>query len=477
MGRSIEPFTELPRLPSGTVLDKHAGAVMTAAREHGRMVHTLSHDGLSESYAVSWAVGADVIGYTFLVQDRSWIFQSPVSWYRQKRAWDVTPTYELDASIDLDRPAVSGCLFCHAGSARAIPDRTDQFEPGSLTAISCERCHGPSEKHLSSPVPGSIVNPAKLNGPERDSICEQCHLEGEVRILNPGHGWWDFRAGQKQEDVFVTFVRSRSERGTKAVSQAEQLADSRCARESGGRLWCVSCHDPHGERTTAASVRKVCMSCHADLFAENRHQPAGDCLPCHMAKLRADNVAHAAVTDHTIPRLPGNALEPRYGLRAWREPDASLRDRDMGLAMINAGSERRDGALMKDGYNLLAGWYRAYGTQDPDVMSALGSVLLDMNEADPAASLFRAASSLQPSRAEDLYGLALALNKQGHADDAIAELRRAIAVDPSYRNAYLMLAQIYADRQQPGMRTGVIEDYLRFMPESILFREMLGQPH
>ena len=476
MGRSIAPVSELPHLPSGTVLDKHASTVMTSGMHHGRMIHTLNRNGLYESFDVSYAVGADVVGYTFLVQHDSWIFQSPVSWFREKNAWDVTPTYELDSTIDLDRLAVSGCLFCHTGSVRPIPGRDNQFEPGSLTAISCERCHGPVEKHLSSPVPGSIVNPAKLAGPERDSICEQCHLEGEARILNPGRRWWDFHAGQRQEDVFVTFVRSRTERGTKAVSQVEQLADSRCSRESEGRLWCFSCHDPHGERASAASVRKVCMSCHADLFAANHHEPAGDCLPCHMPKLRADNVAHAAVTDHTIPRLPGSALEPSFGLRAWRDPDASVRGRDLGLAMINAGSERRDGALMKDGYNLLAGWYRANGSHDPDAMSALASVLLDMNEPAPAVSLFRAASVLQPSSAEDIYGLAIALNKQGRVDDAIAELKRAIALDPSYTSAYLTLAGIYAGHQQFAMRTSVLEDYLRFMPESIRFRELRG-PH
>jgi hypothetical protein len=60
--------------------------------------------------------------------------------------------------------------------------------------ISCERCHGASEEHLRRPVQGSIINSAKLTGPTRDSICEQCHLAGVTqRILNPSKEFDDFR--------------------------------------------------------------------------------------------------------------------------------------------------------------------------------------------------------------------------------------------------------------------------------------------
>jgi len=47
---------------------------------------------------------------------------------------------------------------------------------GDAEAITCERCHGPSEKHLADPRAGTIVNPSKLAPAARDSICEQCHL-------------------------------------------------------------------------------------------------------------------------------------------------------------------------------------------------------------------------------------------------------------------------------------------------------------
>jgi hypothetical protein len=76
-----------------------------------------------------------------------------------------------------------------------------------------ECCHGAADEHLRRPVPGSIVNPAELALAKRDSVCEQCHLAGEVRAQSPD--------GQ-----------------IKVVSHVEQLALSACARRSGGRSWC-----------------------------------------------------------------------------------------------------------------------------------------------------------------------------------------------------------------------------------------------
>jgi hypothetical protein len=71
-------------------------------------------------------------------------------------------------------------------------------------AITCERCHGSAEKHLSDPRAGTIINPAKLEPAARDSICEQCHLLGVGRVLNPGRKFGDFLPGQSLEDVFTT---------------------------------------------------------------------------------------------------------------------------------------------------------------------------------------------------------------------------------------------------------------------------------
>jgi len=103
---------------------------------------------------------------------------------------------------------------------------------------------------------GSIVNPAKLSPARRDSVCEQCHLAGAARVLNPGKSFTDFHPGELLENVFTTYVAAlpaRDAEALKVVSHAEQLARSRCARESQGRMWCGTCHDPHVQPADAAA--------------------------------------------------------------------------------------------------------------------------------------------------------------------------------------------------------------------------------
>jgi len=91
-------------------------------------------------------------------------------------------------------------------------------------SISCERCHGPGEAHERLPGVGSIINPAKLAGAARVSICEQCHLAGEVRISNPGKSIADFQRGQLLEDTYTIYIAAQPAGGTlKVISHSEQF--------------------------------------------------------------------------------------------------------------------------------------------------------------------------------------------------------------------------------------------------------------
>ena len=113
-----------------------------------------------------------------------------------------------------------------------------------MQAITCERCHGDGAAHVRRPSSKNIVNPAALSGAARDSVCEQCHLEGETRILNPGKSLDDYRPGEPLEQTLVTYLFRRAEAEKRAVWRME-TAESKCARGSNGKLWCRSCHRPH----------------------------------------------------------------------------------------------------------------------------------------------------------------------------------------------------------------------------------------
>jgi predicted CXXCH cytochrome family protein len=258
------------------------------------------------------------------------------------------------------------------------------------------------------------------------------------------------------------------------VSQTELLAESQCARRSGGRLWCGTCHDPHGsEPNRAQAVKQVCLSCHAGLFTAGRHAAAAECVTCHMPRLRPGNVAHAAITDHSIPRVPrgrepeapGASPEPK----AWREPDPALVGRDLGLAYFDLAEQEHAASDLRLAYGILSRLPRDE-RQDPVVEADLGSVLLADGQTDWAARLFARAAQQEPSNARYVYCLGTALERAGKTQEAIRQLERSIALDPSQPDAYLELAQFYKQAGQDAERRRVLQEYLRFMPQNIQLR-------
>lgn len=469
MARSLS--TAAPQ-PDGRM--HHAASDSEISIRHnaaGVMIHRLTSRGLTAEYPVAYAVGAGKVGVSYLIAIPPYLFQSPVSYYSQAAVWDVTPGYEPERVLDFTHPITEGCVFCHANKVNLVAGTDNQFKQPALTPISCERCHGPVEEHLRKPVAGSIVNPSKLPPVARDSVCEQCHLEGEVRILNPGKHWQDFQAGAELESVFSTYlVRTPASAGEKAVSHSEQLSLSRCARESGGRLWCGTCHNPHSDASNRQeAVRAACLTCHAALFSAGQHQPASECVSCHMPRVRPNNVAHAAITSHRIA-LPSvqaaSAVKPVGSeLTAWREPAPGLAARNLGLALFQTGSSKNWDQIYRS-YQILS----HLPQRDPQVLATLGSILLEQKHADIAASLYKQALAEQPLNPRFVYLLGVALNAQGKHEAAIGELRHSIELDPSQPDPYRKLSEIYDGLGLNSLSKETISEYLKFMPQNMALR-------
>ncbi len=307
MGKSIsapEP------LPPGRVVHDASGSVISIRTQNGRMIQNLAERGLTADYSIAYQIGSGAKGRTYAVEIGNYLLESPVSWYRT-RGWDISPGYETLQLIDFDRPVTDSCLFCHAGQAKFSDADGRRLASPTVTAITCERCHGPGDAHVRHPSAKNIVNPARLMGPERDGICEQCHLEGETRIVNPGKTLHDYRAGESLEQTLVTYRLKQTGQVRPAVSQVEELAESRCERASGGRLWCGSCHDPHGANADRQRhIRDVCTSCHPVLSKPAHPAGQAECVTCHMPKRTTSNIAHVSVTDHRIHRPAGDIEIP-----------------------------------------------------------------------------------------------------------------------------------------------------------------------
>ena len=318
------------RAPSGKFIHSGSNTRFSIESSNSRMVQRLERNGIAAD-DLPYAIGSGAHAFAYLIEIGSHLFQSPLGYF-PGRGWGMSPGYEDSKTPDFDRPVTPECLFCHAGKARPVAGTYNIYQnpPFEAEGITCERCHGPAEAHVRAPLPGSVINPAKLPPRARDSVCEQCHLSGEDRVPNPGKQLNDFRPGQDLEEVYSVYVYDHSrdssaERALTVVSQVQQLALSRCARESGGNLWCGTWHDPHEQPANPKMYfRARCLSCHGAALTKSHPKPNEDCIGCHMPRRAVTDGAHTIFTDHDIARRPpseaGTHVPPKPGsLMAWHE--------------------------------------------------------------------------------------------------------------------------------------------------------------
>ncbi|HTP87212.1 MAG TPA: cytochrome c3 family protein [Bryobacteraceae bacterium] len=471
MGNSIAA----PKLQGpGHVMHDPSGASIAIEERDGRMIHSVTQGAFTAEHAVDYQIGANLLGYSYIVRIGDYYFQSPASWYKHN-GWDISPGYQYMKAIEFDRPINEACLYCHTNATQFSGPDGRRVASATLEPISCERCHGPSREHLRRPGPGTIVNPAKLAGRARSSVCEQCHLEGDARVLNPGKTLSDFHAGQRLENVLTVYVANRQETGANVVNHVEQLAVSRCARESGGKMWCGTCHDPHGEPVDRkAQMRGICRSCHPSLSREVHRGDELDCVSCHMPHSPASDIQHSAITDHRILRRPLALQQPSEAaiehLEAWADPPAEVRQRNLGLAELLVSILKHVPQLAAPGLSLLENLGPGSAANDPLVLEALGSARVNRGDLREGIGFHEQAAVKQPGSADYAYNLAVDLRAAGDIEGAQREYKRAIANDPSLSRAYLDLAGTYYYQRRDTDALAVLNLYLKFNPESIAFR-------
>jgi hypothetical protein len=452
--------------PEGAFEHPASTARFSIRNAGGGTWQSMEKAGRSESLPISYVIGSGshAFGYVFAVGDH--LFQSPLSYYTLRRMWDMAPGYEQSTDPDFSRPVTPECLFCHSDKPRPVPNTVNTYQspPFEGSGIQCDRCHGPAEAHLRRPAPGSIISPARLALRQRDSICEQCHLTGEVRIPNPGSAISDFLPGQAIEDVYTVYVaRHDSDKTIKVVSHVEQLALSACARSSNGKLWCGTCHDPHETPIHPAGYyREKCLSCHGATF-EKAHEKAHaasaqDCITCHMPQRPAKDGGHTAFTDHRISRRPEVEVDTSLSdeLIAWHEPDARFRERNLALALVTAGMENHKSSQVVRGYRMLNKLEKDF-SGDAATLTALGTILLTAKEPAEATRRFKRALELRPDYAPYEVNLAAALLDQGDVKEATRHLERAVQLDPLLQQAVQLLRQAYVAQG----RTAQAEDLIR----------------
>jgi tetratricopeptide (TPR) repeat protein len=484
MAQSMGPPS---RGPSGNFYHEVSGTSFTIESSPGRMIQKTERDGLASQNAIAWSIGSGTHAVAYLVQVGNHLFQSPLSYYATS-GWGMSPGYEKLKNPDFERAVRPQCLSCHAGEVRPIAETLNAYEnPPFAEGISCERCHGSASAHLRNPVPGSIINPAKLEPRARDSVCEQCHLDGEVSIPNPGKETTDFRAGERLEDVYTVYVYQSSRDPAKPnpltiISQSQQLALSKCALNSANKLGCGTCHNPHAlPKEPVAYYRDRCLNCHGAALLNSHPKPNQDCFGCHMPRLPVGRGAHTIFTDHRIaiytPRelarlrstSSGNGSAPATNkdeLVPWRNPPPKFADRNLGLAYALIGRRLDASAFVRRGYDLLLSASSDF-PNDPALLRAMGNAMTGVKAEASAQALFSRVLSLKPNSALVYYDMAFAAAQTGNTARAVEYLEKALQIDPFLVTPYRELARLYVINGQSALARETYGRFLKAFPESI----------
>lgn len=448
---------------------------------------------LNGEVKLEYFIGSNTRGRTYLFERDGYWFEAPVNWYAKKRVWDMAPNYQGAREMPLTLPVDANCLHCHAsGVAVALPGARNHFAgpPFARGGIGCGSCHGDATEHLRTNGKAPVLNPAKLDAARRDSVCLQCHLEGETAIYRPGHSLAGYHPGDRLFDSVAYFVH-QGEIGPegRATSQYEALLQSACKRASGDRMTCTTCHDPHASHAAAAPAERVayyraqCLSCHTGAkFATEHHPEQQDCASCHMPRNRSEDVAHEQVTDHRI-QIPGRSagFEAKNGALVPIGAEA-VSDRELGLAyaqMAHRGDRssgetaqmflRKAEALEASGtkdaeLHTELGFldqesadihaadreYRAALVADPDDGTARGDLAVlfaGTGDYDTAVRLWQKVFDADPAQAAAGYNLALGQCRLGRKDDAETTLKRLLSYAPDNQRARALAAALAGGAQ------------------------------
>ncbi len=399
-------------------------------------------------------LGSGDLGRAYLYQvDGQW-FETRINYYTLAHRWQMAPGNEGEKWMSSPLQIDASCLHCHASAVQTpLPGSENRFEglPFRQAGVGCTSCHGDPAQHVATFGAVPMVNPAKLAPRQRDSVCLQCHIEGNAAVFRAGASLSQFRPGDDLSQYVTYFVEASAQSGgQRAVSQYEALMHSACKKASGDRLTCITCHDPHYTPSAAERVsyyRSKCLMCHTGVKMATEHFPKQpDCTACHMPTLKTTDISHNELTDHDIQARPmvngpspkltdmpnTDVLVPVFGEQTG--------DRALGLAYAQL-ADHGDRAAGEKALGLLK-QAEHVGKNDEQVHTQLG--FLDQMSGDYKSAGEEYAAALAEDRDDvtAMANLAVLDAAAGRADAAVSLLKRAIQDDPSQTAAGLNLAFI-----------------------------------
>jgi tetratricopeptide (TPR) repeat protein len=427
-------------------------------------------------------IGSGHRGRTFLYNEDGRWYELPINFYTRRHTWDMAPAFDNAAFMPAPLPVDPNCLHCHATQVQpSLQDARNHFAstPFRQGGIGCSQCHGDPSQHLARNGHGPILNPGKLQAPQRDSACIQCHLEGDAVVYRPGRSLAQFVPGDNLSDIAVYFVRANPPgNGARATSQYEALLRSACKRASGDRLTCTTCHDPHSDPAPAERVlyfRQRCLSCHNQPRMAAHHPEQPDCAHCHMPTQKTLDISHEQVTDHDIgahPPAPQSISHPATdSVRLIAVGNVAAGDRELGLAYAQFAL-RGDRKAAETAFHLLSGLPPSTHP-DVDVSVRLGYLQQVAGDLTRARTSYATALSADPWEPTALANLAVIDAGSGRVPEATRLLERLVAADPGQTAAGLNLAFIECNLNQPAEARQLLDRLRRSNPDDPQLRRFL----
>jgi len=277
-----------------------------------------------------------------------------------------------------------------------------------------------------------------------------------------------------------------------AVGQVEQMYASRCFQESGGKLGCISCHDPHDYPDPAEKIdyyRRRCQVCHPDSGCKlepsvrRMKSPEDSCIECHMPRFPTADIAHAAATDHRIPRLPGKSkaaptgrlsISQKYSISLFPEensPDPE-KDRDLGIALSELARQNRNPRPAAQALDLLEPGLDRW-PDDVPAWEAKGYALWVLNQPRPALLAFEKALAIKPRRENSLIRAASLAAQLHQTETAIGYWKKAIEVNPWNWQFFNVLAFLLDEQKDWKTAAEQCQKALALNPTSLETRQLL----
>jgi hypothetical protein len=480
MGRSMSEITPalLQRIPTSASifdarLNRHFEIFARDNNLYQNEYETTADgkDAFRETRKLEWIIGSGANGSGAIVKRDGYLFEAPLSFYAKPHRWALSPGFEF-GDYGFNRPILPGCIVCHSGQPLPILQGNGSFQepPFRELPIGCENCHGPGQSHVAAAQmdfsPGSIMNPANLSPWLADNICMSCHQTGDARVLQTGKTYRDFRPGGELNDTLSIFLVPFSRESAPKDDLLEHYLSmrlSKCYLKSGGRMGCISCHDPHLQPSAQEAptfFRQRCLACHTEkscalpLSVRQHKTPADDCAGCHMPKRDLTEISHSVLTNHRIvaeaeepfPDVAFHMTTPQLPDLVQLSANPAKQDAPRPLTLLQAYAEvMLAHPEYRTRYWSVAEQLQAAEPDNVQVLEALADKAIRDKNAEGSERAIRYLrnailhGTTNPADFEELAKLLVAAKRQS---EAVNVLRQGMQLAPYHAELYRMSAMI-----------------------------------